>query len=66
MTDGYAKAEVKRPCVEVDLSGACLNQEAVDMMIELLRNSMAEYNIVDISIKKVSRMVIPDLLVKLP
>lgn len=66
MIDDYAKAEVKRPCVEVDLNGACLNQVAIDAMLSMLRDSMNEFEMVDILFKNVSRSVIPDLVVKLP
>lgn len=63
----FAYAEAKRPCVEIDLAGATLNQEALDMVVEMLKNSFAEpYDLVDIRILKVSRAVIPNLTVSLP
>jgi hypothetical protein len=63
----FAYAEAKRPCVEIDMAGAPLNQQALDMLVEMLKNSFAEpYDLVDIHIKKVSRVAIPNLTANYP
>jgi hypothetical protein len=63
----FGSAKAKRPCVEMDMAGASLNQSALNMLVEMLKNSFAEpYDLVDIHIKKVSRAVIPNLTACLP
>jgi hypothetical protein len=65
--EGFASAETQRPCVKINLAGSILNNDALSMLVQMLKTSFAEdYRLVDIHITNVSRMEVPDLTASLP